>query len=296
MIRRNTANQTIYLPQLRLTADGAAVTSAATIVVSKDGTEAASAGSLTHYAGGVWKYTPTQNETDAAIVGLILTATAADTVVLNLVTTGADTSAVALGALAPTVSGRTLNVSDGGAGDAVLDTISIDAIWNEVLTGATHNIASSAGRRLRQLAETVILLEGECAAASNAGTSSTGTITLAIGTTTACVGQAIRCENQVRFITSYNTDTRVAELDRPWCVVPDSGDEYVVFNVRNPLVGLSGLAVSGSHAAAINDILEDTGTTLPGLIGGIPKVGSTHRYTQIAQTSTTTDVAIGEAT
>jgi hypothetical protein len=150
-----------------------------------------------------------------------------------------------------------------------LDSATIDAIWNEVLTGATHNIASSAGRRLRQLADTVILLEGECTAASNAGTSSTGTITLAIGTTTACVGQAIRCENQVRFIASYNTDTRVAELDRPWCVIPDVGDEYVIFNVRNPLVGLSGLAVSGSHAAAINGILVDTGTTLPALIGGI---------------------------
>jgi hypothetical protein len=99
MIRRNTASQVIYLPALLLKADGAAVTSGATMNVAKDGTEAASAGTLAHYANGVWKYTPTQAETDAAIVGLVLTATNASPVVVNLVTTGADTSAVALGAL-----------------------------------------------------------------------------------------------------------------------------------------------------------------------------------------------------
>lgn len=98
MIRRNTASQTIYLPAILLTADGAAVTTGATLQVAKDGTEAASAGTLTHVAGGVWKYTPTQAETDAALVGLILSATSAISVVLNLVTTAADTSAVALGA------------------------------------------------------------------------------------------------------------------------------------------------------------------------------------------------------
>jgi hypothetical protein len=97
MIRRNTAGQVIYLPQLTTT-DGTAITSSATLTVAKDGTEAASAGDLAHVSNGVWKYTPTQAETDAAIVGLILTGTNAVPVVLNLITTGADTSAVALGA------------------------------------------------------------------------------------------------------------------------------------------------------------------------------------------------------
>jgi hypothetical protein len=154
---------------------------------------------------------------------------------------------------------------------AELDSASVDAIWNEVLTGATHNIASSAGRRLRQLADTVVLVDGVCDAASNAGTDSTGTITLEVGTTTACVGQAIRSENQVRFIASYDAGTRVAQLDRPWCVVPDAGDEYVIFNVRNPLVGLASLALAGSTAAAVNDINAvtdkvDTGLVLDGVV------------------------------
>jgi hypothetical protein len=83
---------------LVLAADGAAVTASATLTVAKDGTESASDGTLAHVANGVWKYTPTQAETDAAIVGLILTATNAVPVVLNLVTTAADTAAVAFGA------------------------------------------------------------------------------------------------------------------------------------------------------------------------------------------------------
>jgi hypothetical protein len=167
---------------------------------------------------------------------------------------------------------RSGHVTAGTFGEKVnaeLDSASVDAIWNEVLTGATHNIASSAGRRLRQLADTVVLVDGVCDAASNAGTDSTGTITLEVGTTTACVGQAIRCENQVRFIASYDAGTRVAQLDRPWCVVPDAGDEYVIFNVRNPLVGLASLALAGSTAAAVNDVLVDTGTTLPAQINVI---------------------------
>jgi hypothetical protein len=98
MIRRNVASQTIYLPKLALSADNSAVTSGASAVVSKDGTESVAAGTLNHYSGGVWKYTFDQAETDAAIVAIILTASGAEPVVLNLVTTAANTAAVAFGA------------------------------------------------------------------------------------------------------------------------------------------------------------------------------------------------------
>ena len=90
MIRKNVASQTVYLPQLRLTTDGSAVTTGASLVVAKDGVEAAAAGTLAHYAGGIWKYTPTQGETNCAIMALVLTATGADTVLLNILTTAAN--------------------------------------------------------------------------------------------------------------------------------------------------------------------------------------------------------------
>ena len=114
MIRRNTASQVIVLPFLGLTADASAVTTGASLTVVKDGTSGASAGTLTHISGGVWKYATTQGETDAAIIGLILSATSAIPVVLNLVTTGADTSAVALGANT-TAPATPTNVSDAQA-------------------------------------------------------------------------------------------------------------------------------------------------------------------------------------
>ena len=101
MIRRNVASQWLYFPQLVLAADGTAVTSGATLTVAKDGTGSASAGTLAHVANGVWRYQLTQGETDCAMIGSILTATNAIPVVLNVVTTAADTSAVALGAATP---------------------------------------------------------------------------------------------------------------------------------------------------------------------------------------------------
>lgn len=114
MIRKNVASQTVYLPQLRLTADGSAVTTGASLVVAKDGVEAAAAGTLDHYAGGIWKYTPTQGETNCAIMALVLTATGADTVLLNILTTAAnpqDATAFGIGNLDGTISSRSSQTS-----------------------------------------------------------------------------------------------------------------------------------------------------------------------------------------
>jgi hypothetical protein len=110
-----------------------------------------------------------------------------------------------------------------------------DAVWDEVLTGATHNIASSAGRRLRILDEERIIAEGQTVSAT------TNTITLEpIGTL--CVGQTIVVtsqdtdEKQVRFILAFDTGTDTATVDSNWCVAPTAGDEYLLTTVRDPLV------------------------------------------------------------
>jgi hypothetical protein len=282
MITRQSTARTILVGPV-LDATGAAKTDevVGSIKITKNGSVGAANGSatLTHDHAG--KYLLALTATDLDTVGVLeisLNSGTNDMPVkgLNVVETAIWDALFADGAtgLLPanvTQFGGTNGTFAAGAPTAVLDSASVDAIWNEVLTGATHNIASSAGRRLRQLADTVVLVDGVCDAASNAGTDSTGTITLEVGTTTACVGQAIRCENQVRFIASYDAGTRIAQLDRPWCVVPDAGDEYVVFNVRNPLVGLASLALAGSTAAAVNDINAvtdkvDTGLVLDGAV------------------------------
>jgi hypothetical protein len=213
MIRRNVAGQVIYLPQLTTT-DGTAITSSATLTVAKDGTEAASDGDLAHVSNGVWKYTPTQAETDAAIVGLILTGTSAVPVVLNLVTTAADTSAVALGA--NTTTPPTPN-----------------QIMAGLVTGSQP--AGSLARFVRDIKQADVLFEGTIITATS------NTATLNGDATTVCVGQAITIgeegdiERQTRWVVAFDPATKVVTLDSPWCVVPPDGSDYQIKVLRRSL-------------------------------------------------------------
>jgi hypothetical protein len=109
------------------------------------------------------------------------------------------------------------------------------AVWNRVLTGATHNVPASAGRRLRILDEERIIADGQVVSATTSG------ITLQpIGSL--CVGQTIVVtsddtgEKQTRFILAYDSATNTASVDTQWCNIPQAGDEYLLTTVRDPLV------------------------------------------------------------
>jgi hypothetical protein len=110
-----------------------------------------------------------------------------------------------------------------------------DAVWDEVLNGADHNVVSSAGRRLRILDDERIITDGQVVAAA------ASTVTLEpVGTL--CVGQTIVVTDQdtgnkqVRFILIYDTGTNTATVDSPWCNIPTAGDEYQLTTVRDPLI------------------------------------------------------------
>jgi len=127
-----------------------------------------------------------------------------------------------------------------------------DAVWDEVLTGATHNVNRSAGKRLRQIANERIIADGQTVSAN------TNTITLEpIGTL--CVGQTIVVtdqdtdEKQARFILAFDTGTDTATVDSNWCVVPTAGDEYLLTTVRDPLV-TRGDHPSGTVGAEIDEM------------------------------------------
>lgn len=121
------------------------------------------------------------------------------------------------------------------------------AIWDEVLTGATHNVATSAGRRLREVA----------AYAIHSGTAQAGTattITLAAG---ADGGDGIFNRNlivivggtgigQTRTIADYNDTTKVCVIDREWRINPNATSEYQIVADDTPLVVDHGLAQAGS--------------------------------------------------
>lgn len=137
-------------------------------------------------------------------------------------------------------------------------------VWDEPLTGATHNVSTSAGRRLRQLGDTVILKDGETVAADNAGvingSNGLGRIKLQPDVGTVCVGQAVRVAGMVRFIEAYDADTQYATVDAPWCTIPEVGDEYTIFNLRTSLIQRITSAASGTIAfvlAKLWEMIED---------------------------------------
>jgi hypothetical protein len=126
------------------------------------------------------------------------------------------------------------------------------AVWDEVLTGATHNVPSSAGRRLRVLDDERIIVDGQVQGAT------TNTVTLE-PITTLCIGQTVVVTDQatgnkqVRFILSFDSDTNTATVDTQWCDIPTAGDEYQLTTVRSPLIARNDYP-SGTIGAEINEM------------------------------------------
>jgi hypothetical protein len=147
------------------------------------------------------------------------------------------------------------------------------AVWNRVLTGATHNVPASAGRRLRILDEERIIADGQVVSATTSG------ITLQpIGSL--CVGQTIVVtsddtgEKQTRFILAYDSATNTASVDTQWCNIPQAGDEYLLTTVRDPLV------TRNEHPAGTVGAEIDEQYLLQGL-----KVGETLTVTPTSRTA-----------
>jgi hypothetical protein len=166
----------------------------------------------------------------------------------------------------------------------------VDDVWDEILTGATHNIASSAGRRVREIGAYAI-------ESGTAQAGATNSITLA-ATASAVDGTYNRnlivlVDNtgvgQTRTIVDYNGTTKVAIIDRDWRTTPDATSTYQITPDNTPLVVDQGVAQAGTattitlraYASAINDIylcnvvaiIAGTGRGQARLVGGY--VGAT---------------------
>lgn len=102
----------------------------------------------------------------------------------------------------------------------------VDLVWDETLTGATHNVPASAGRRLRSV-----------------GDATSGTVNDASATTTSFVSTLTGAhdghfEDQTlfftsgsldgmsRIITTYISATKVVTFDEPLPVAPGNGDGF----------------------------------------------------------------------
>ncbi len=115
-----------------------------------------------------------------------------------------------------------------------------DAVWDEILTGQSHNINNSAGKRLRQIEEAFVHANGTIATVTNGHT-----FTLdagAVATADYYIGDRLQLvegtgAGQSRLIVSY-TSGKVVTLDSDFTTNPDTSTLYEV-NAADVHVSLS---------------------------------------------------------
>jgi len=213
------------------------------------------------------------------------------------------------------VSGSVGSVGSNGITAAALATDAVDeivdAVWDEVLTGATHNVATSAGRRLRQLAS--VIVHSGTAQGAGTGNNQIQLDTGASSTNGAYDPSLVFIESgtgagQCRLILQYNGTTKVATVDRDWRVNPDNTSEFVIVGDAGRESVNEGLAQGGTsttitlntNAASTDDayngqlvfIRSGTGQDQVALIEdyvGSTKVATIRTRTSNGQWATTPD-------
>jgi hypothetical protein len=150
----------------------------------------------------------------------------------------------------------------GGSDSLEVDAEAIaDAVWDEVLTGATHNTPTTAGRRLREIGGSIVhadtaqgpgtndnQIQLANAASSIDGSYDPSLIAIVNGTG---IGQC-------RLILEYDGATRTATVDRSWKVNPDETSEYVIYANPGREHVNEGLATAGATSTITLNALAST--------------------------------------
>lgn len=136
------------------------------------------------------------------------------------------------------------------AGDftAAMKTSIANTVWDEVLTGATHNVTNSAGKRLRLLGAQAIgsgTLPSQVGMAVNAITLDAGaSATLHLYVECLLVIDTGTAIGEAHHILSYNGTTKVAIIDDDWITQPAAGDTYQIYGA-SAFDAVTGLASAG---------------------------------------------------
>ena len=107
-----------------------------------------------------------------------------------------------------------------------------DSVCDEVLTGATHNITNSLGKRIRQIDAAFEVHSGTAQAGSTSTTIKLDTG--ADGTTDEiyagdrCVIVAGTGAGEHGLIKTYAASTRIATMSKAWVITPDNTSEFVL--------------------------------------------------------------------
>ena len=141
------------------------------------------------------------------------------------------------------------------------------AVWDRVLTGGTHNITNSAGKRVRQIDAAFEVHSGT----AQAGTASTITLDTGANNLSDNIYRGDRClitagtgQSEHGVIVSYIASTRVATMSESWVVTPDATSEFI-------LVPASVDVETWQHSTVTGDgdwsaLTTATETDIPGLL------------------------------
>jgi len=220
-----------------------------------------------------------------AVIPTVTTTTTA-TNLTNAPTAG-DLTATMKTSVTTAATAATPTISTLGANTITAASIAADAgveiasaVWDRVLTAANHNIANSAGKRLRAIDAAFEVHSGT--AASGAA----GTITLdgaASATNDIYNGDRVVITagtgiGEHGIILDYDGGTKVATMSKNWVVTPDNTSEFTIVPADCDIELWNGAVVTGDGDWAelqtdVDAILVDTGTTLDGripaaLVGG----------------------------
>jgi hypothetical protein len=170
-----------------------------------------------------------------------------------------------------------------------------EGVWDRVLTGATHNVAGSAGRRLRSVGDVVSGSVNDAAATTISFiTDLTGTYTdhYADQTLHFTSGNLIGIS---RSVLSYNEITKLLTIEEPLPVAPANGDDFdlnpvhvhpvsqIVDEVWDEVLTSGTHNVANSSGKRLRDLKEQTGyeggfiyiDTVGGAAGSDPYVNGT---------------------
>lgn len=195
-------------------------------------------------SSGIYYLDLTAGEMNGDTIAILVKTSTTDAKTTVLIFYPVVTTAVQLGV--NVVSMAANSVTSSALATSAIDEIA-DAVWDEVLTGATHNIANSAGRRLRENSVRNVHT-GTCQSGSTANTvvldtgasSSNGTYDPAMIFIDSGTGAG-----QTRFIIDYVGSTRTATIARDWRIVPDNTSTFVIISSVNLFSTNEGRAQAG---------------------------------------------------
>ena len=161
------------------------------------------------------------------------------------------------------------NRVSGGATAAAI----ADAVWDEVLTGLTHNITNSAGKKLRQAAD-VVAYSGtvnDAVAAADSfiiDASASSVDDFYVDQTFIFTDGAL--DGQARVVLTYTGATRTVTFDEPFTSAPVNGvgiqitadHVHPIHQIAAAILGGTGVAMSNLEVLMVDSTTKDPKTSL----------------------------------